>query len=284
MKITLPSFRDQEAIARILGALDDKIELNRQMNRTLEEMAQTLFKSWFVDFDPVVAKADGRKPYGLSEELAALFPDSFQESELGPIPKGWRVRPLDKIAHFLNGLALAKFPPQGDHSLPVIKIAQLRAGSPDGPDRASLEINPKYVIDDGDIIFSWSGSLLVKIWFGGKGALNQHLFKVTSETFPNWFYYQWLLIHLEEFQGIAADKATTMGHIRRHHLTEAPVVVPSSKIIEKASSVFSPLLQQFSENSKEMKLLESLRSSLLPLLFSGELQLRQAEKLVEEVA
>ena len=105
-------------------------------------------------------------------------------------------------------------------------LAQLRAGSAKGAEQANTRVPPDYVIDDGDLIFSWSGSLLVELWCGGKGALNQHLFKVTSAKAPKWFCFQWLRYYLPDFQAIAADKATTMGHIRRHHLTEALVVVP----------------------------------------------------------
>lgn len=128
----LPSLPEQRAIAHILGTLDDKIELNRRMNETLEAMARALFKSWFVDFDPVRAKAEGR-PTGLPEEIEALFPDGFEKSELGMIPRGWRVKSLDEIATYLNGLALQKYPPTSDDYLPVIKIAELRSGITSNP-------------------------------------------------------------------------------------------------------------------------------------------------------
>jgi len=171
-KIRVPPLAEQRAIAHILGSLDDKIELNRRMNETLEAMARALFQSWFVDFDPVRAKAEGRQPAGMDAATAALFPDSFEQSELGEVPRGWRIVPLDRVATFLNGLALQKFPPQGDRYLPVIKIAQLRQGSTEGSDRASADLVPAYVVDDGDLLFSWSGSLEVAIWCGGRGALN----------------------------------------------------------------------------------------------------------------
>ena len=107
--LTLPPLPEQRAIAHILGTLDDKIELNRRMNETLEAMARALFKSWFVDFDPVRAKAEGRDP-GLPKPLTDLFPDRFEDSELGEIPSGWEVRSLDEIARFLNGWRLQKYP------------------------------------------------------------------------------------------------------------------------------------------------------------------------------
>ncbi len=187
-----------------------------------------LFKSWFVDFDPVRAKAEGR-PTGLSDEISELFPGSFEESELGDIPAGWALAPLDQIANYLNGLALQKFPPRGDGTdLPVIKIAQLRKGDAVDSGKCSSDLGEEYVIQDGDVLFSWSGSLLVDTWTGGRGALNQHLFKVTSGKYEKWFFYLWTKRHLDEFQAIAESKATTMGHIQRRHLSEAMVLVPPS--------------------------------------------------------
>ena len=188
VEIPLPPLPEQRAIAHILGTLDDKIELNRRMSETLEAMARALFKSWFVDFDPVRAKMEGRDP-GLPQPLADLFPARLVDSELGEIPEGWEVKSLDEIARFLNGLALQKHPPVDGRSLPVIKIAQLRAGNTAGADRANADLDADYIVKDGDILFSWSGSLECVLWAGGDGALNQHPFKVTSATYPRWLCY-----------------------------------------------------------------------------------------------
>ena len=124
--LRLPDISEQRAIADTLGALDDKIELNRQMNRTLEQMAQALFKSWFVDFDPVVAKATGKKPYGMSDEIAALFPDKFVDSELGLIPQGWRVVSVQDLGRYVNGKNFTR-DSTGEGRL-VIRIAELNSG------------------------------------------------------------------------------------------------------------------------------------------------------------
>jgi type I restriction enzyme, S subunit len=153
-KFNLPDVATQRAIGSLLMGFDDRITLLRETNATLEAIAQALFKSWFVDFDPVHAKKEGRAPVGMDEATAALFPDSFEESELGLVPKGWRVQSLDTIASFLNGLALQKFPPNGQNDLPVIKIAQLRKGDTVGADQASREIKPEYVVANGDVLFS----------------------------------------------------------------------------------------------------------------------------------
>jgi type I restriction enzyme S subunit len=279
LRIGVPSLAEQRAIAHILGTLDDKIELNRRMNETLEAIAQALFKSWFVDFNPVRAKAEGRDP-GLPQQLADLFPDSFEDSELGEIPKGWRVTGLDETAKYLNGLALQKHPPNDGSSLPVIKIAQLRAGHPDGADRASADIPPAYVVEDGDVLFSWSGSLEVEIWCGGRGALNQHLFKVTSSRFPKWFYFLWTRHHLADFRGIAAGKATTMGHIQRGHLSAARALVPPPRLVEAMSAHFEPLLEDLIAGRLQSHTLAALRDALLPKIIAGELRVSDAERSV----
>lgn len=267
--IPLPPLAEQKRIAHILGTLDDKIELNRRMCRTLEEMARALFKSWFVDFDPVRAKAAGRQPAGMDAATAALFPDSFVDSELGPIPRGWEVRRLDEIADFLNGLALQKYPARaGEPSLPAIKIAELRRGVTEQSGRASLEVPAAYIVEDGDVLFSWSGSLDCVVWAGGCGALNQHLFKVTSPLYPKWFYFHWVLAHLPHFQQVAAGKATTMGHIQRHHLKASLCVVPEAPLLAKADHLLGPLLERQVAGSLQSRQLAIMRDALLPRLLA----------------
>ena len=281
LEVPVPPLADQRAIAHILGTLDDKIELNRRMNETLERQARALFKSWFVDFDPVRAKAEGRDP-GLPQPLADLFPDSFEDSELGGIPKGWEVKPLDEIARFLNGLALQKYPPTGERSLPVIKIAQLRAGTTDGADRASADLEPAYIVQNGDILFSWSGSLECVLWAAGPGALNQHLFKVTSDKYPKWLCYLGVHHHLEDFRHIAAGKATTMGHIQRHHLSDAKLATPSQALLRAIDAVFAPIVESIWRRAVESRTLAALRDALLPKLISGELRVKDAKRFVAE--
>ena len=280
LELALPPLEAQTTIAAFLDCISDKIELNRRMNETLEAMARSLFKSWFVDFDPVRAKADGRDP-GLPQPLADLFPDSFEDSELGEIPKGWEVKSLDEIARFLNGLALQKYPPRDGRSLPVIKIAQLRAGNTAGADSASADLDTDYVVQDGDVLFSWSGSLECILWTGGQGALNQHLFKATSTEFPKWFFYLWIHQHLTNFRHIAAGKATTMGHIQRHHLSDAKVVVPSGDTLKVANDALSSLVERIIATRIESRSLATLRDTLLPKLISGDLRIHEAANILE---
>ena len=275
--ILYPLPPEQRAIAHVLGTLDDKIELNRRMNETLEGMARALFKSWFVDFEPVRAKMEGRwrrgeSLPGLPADFYDLFPERVAPSEVGEIPKGWEVRRLDEIATFLNGLALQKYPPEAGNELPVIKIAQLRAGHTNGADSASANIPSRYVIHDGDVLFSWSGSLLLDIWSGGEGALNQHLFKVSSLEYPKWLYYHWVERHLQEFRDIAADKATTMGHIQRRHLREAATVVPNAVVLDAMNKHMQPLEDLGLKLKLESRSLAAQRDALLPGLVSGEVR------------
>lgn len=273
--VTLPPLDQQRAIAQVLSAFDDKIELNQTINRTLEAALRALFRSWFVDFDPVRNKANVTHP------VADFFPDSVVDSELGEIPEGWKVRSLDQIAHFLNGLALQKFPPGDGPSLPVIKIAQLRIGHSAGADRADASIKREYIVNDGDVIFSWSGSLECVVWAGGAGALNQHLFKLTSQDYPKWLYYLGTHLHLPHFRNIAAGKATTMGHIQRHHLSDAKLAIPEPRLLDFANEVFEPMLESIWKRGVQCRIIAELRDALMPKLLSGDIEVTIAEELVE---
>ncbi len=304
-----PEKDERRRIGEILRSLDDKIEINNQINKTLEEMAQAIFKSWFVDFEPTKAKIkaleaggteddaeraamtaisgkdsgaldamadDQPEAYAKLQATAKLFPAALADSDRGPIPEGWDVKPLDEIAHYQNGLALQKFRPKDETDfLPVVKIAQLKKGVADGEEKASPDIKESCIIDDGDVIFSWSGSLVVDLWCGGKAALNQHLFKVTSAEYPKWFYLYFTKHHLNQFQRIAADKAVTMGHIKREHLSAALCSVPDTPMMELASSSIASLLQMQINQRIENKGLAQTRDTFLPKLLSGKINLSE---------
>lgn len=259
MPIVLPSRPTQDRIVSILKSLDDKIEVNRKINENLEQQAQALFKSWFVDFEP-------------------FKNGEFVESELGMIPKGWRVGKLSEIADYVNGLAMQKFRPQNnEQGLPVLKIKELGQGSFDAnTEQCSPSlIGEKYIIHDGDIIFSWSGTLMVKIWCGGLCGLNQHLFVVVPKNYPKWFVYLWTLYHLDNFIRIAKDKAVTMGHIKRGELDKALVAIPDKDEMEKYDALIAPIFKQIISNEIESRRLASLRDTLLPKLMSGELKVNE---------
>jgi type I restriction enzyme, S subunit len=239
-KISLPGMGEQEFVATILDSLEEKIELNRRMNETLEQMGQALFRHYFID---------------------------------NPEARSWYERPLDEVAVFLNGYAMQKYPVfPGQPTLPVIKIRELSSGVTANTDIASANIPEKYIVHDGDLLFSWSGTLMVKFWSGGEGALNQHLFKVTSIEYPEWLYYFWLQHHLARFIATAESKATTMGHIQRKHLNAAKVRIPPNEFLHKMTYEFDPLLQRYKTNLQEIRTLASLRDVLLPNLISGKLK------------
>ena len=259
-----PIIQDQKSIASILDNLDDKIEVNRRINENLEQQAQALFKSWFVDFEP-------------------FKNGEFVESELGMIPKGWRVDSLSAIADYINGLAMQKFRPlDGEAGLPVLKIKELGLGNTDiNSELCSPSlISEKYIINDGDIIFSWSGTLMVKIWCGGRCGLNQHLFIVVPNNYPKWFAYQWTRFHLDNFIRIAKDKAVTMGHIKRGELDKAKVAIPDEESLHKIDLLMTPLQQKIISNELESRRLAQLRDTLLPRLMSGELKVNEIENVL----
>ena len=270
----LPPILEQQSIAHILGALDAKIELNRCMNETMELLARAVFKDWFIEFGPVRAKLKGQKPY-LPAKVWDLFPE---ELDIDGKPVGWSMRSLDDIALFLNGLALQKYPVlETKPSLAVIKIAELRNGINAKSNRASCEIPEKFVVADRDFLFSWSGSLLAKFWTGGVGALNQHLFKVTSKHFPPWFFSQWIYHHLDSFRHIAASKATTMGHIKREHIAQATVICPPDDVLVRLGGTNANLLSRILGNEIQNRNLAHIRDVLLPKLVLGEIRIKDLD-------
>ena len=138
---------------------------------------------------------------------------------------------------------------------------------------ALLKLTSKYIIENGDVIFSWSASLMVKIWDGDKCILNQHLFKVASVEFPKWFYYQWCKYHLDRFIAISKAHATTMGHIKRGDLDNAQVLIPDDISMDKFTTQQEPIIEKIIMNNKQIHTLENLRDTLLPKLMSGEIKI-----------
>lgn len=247
LEVELPSLEKQERMVSLLDNLQNKISKNNQINRNLSEQAKALFEEELLKFDSV--------------------------------PEGWKKGSLSDIADYLNGLAMQKFRPGDDEKgLPVLKIKELRQGSCDAnSELCSLNIKPEYIIHDGDVIFSWSGSLLVDFWCGGECGLNQHLFKVTSKKYDKWFYYAWTLYHLDRFIAVAADKATTMGHIKREELSKAEVLIPDSDSYKRIGEVLGPLYDMIISNRVENRRLATLRDELLPMLMSGKKDVSEVE-------
>ncbi|MDD6824856.1 MAG: restriction endonuclease subunit S [Oscillospiraceae bacterium] len=246
IKVSVPvNIDEQKRIASVLSVIDDKIELNNEINKNLEQQAQEIFSQEFL----------------LRDE----------------IPDDWEKSNLLGIADYLNGLAMQKFRPnENETGLPVLKIKELRQKSCDSSSElCSQYIKPEYIVSDGDVIFSWSGSLLVDFWCGGKCGLNQHLFKVTSKTYDKWFYYSWTNHHLQKFIAIAADMATTMGHIKREELSKAEVLIPSEKDYKRIGNLLAPIYDLIISNRIENRKLSFLRDELLPRLMSGEINVSE---------
>ena len=193
------------------------------------------------------------------------------------LPEGWTKGSLLNVANYLNGLAMQKYRPAEDEvGYPVLKIKELRQGCCDAnSELCSPNIKPEYIVDDGDVIFSWSGSLLVDFWCGGTCGLNQHLFKVTSDKYDKWFYYAWTNHHLQKFIAIAADMATTMGHIKREELAKSEVYIPTPDEYSRIGKMLSPIYDLIITNRIENKRLATLRDTLLPKLMSGELDISE---------
>jgi len=243
LQCLVPPLQSQQKIGNFLSSLDSKIELNRQINDNLEQQAQALFNHYFIDTPDLLG--------------------------------GFSVGSLADAANYVNGLAMQKYRPiNGEKGIPVLKIKELGQGRIDSSsDFCSNEINSYYKVYDGDVIFSWSGTLMVKIWCGGECGLNQHLFKVSSKTTPKWFYYFWTKHHLDNFIRIAKDKAVTMGHIKRGELEKAEVLFPNSCVMKKLDTLMTPCLDQITEKECEIRKLSLLRDTLLPKLISGELKI-----------
>lgn len=244
-EVPMVDFCTQKKIASILKSLDEKIELNNAINENLEQQAQAIFANEFLSLES--------------------------------LPDGWKRGSLIDIADYLNGLAMQKYRPAADEvGIPVLKIKELRQGCCDATSEVcSPNIKTNYIIHDGDVIFSWSGSLLVDFWCGGICGLNQHLFKVTSSVYDKWFYYAWTKHHLERFIAVAADKATTMGHIKRDELSKAKVLIPNKADYNRIGSLLHPIYDLIITNRIECKKLAETRDALLPKLMSGEIDISE---------
>lgn len=246
-EIDCPKLNTQKKIGAILSSIDKKIEENNQINNNLEQQAQAIFANEFLSLDT--------------------------------LPEGWKQASLIDIADYLNGLAMQKYRPTADESgIPVLKIKELRQGCcDDNSELCSPSIKSDYIIHDGDVIFSWSGSLLVDLWCGGICGLNQHLFKVTSSKYDKWFYYAWTKHHLDRFVAVAADKATTMGHIKRDELAKAEVLIPNEADYNRIGALLQPIYEMIISNRIENKKLAATRDTLLPKLMNGEIDMSEVE-------
>lgn len=266
--VWIPEYDKQEKIGKLLSSLDDKIALNNRINAKLEQMAKRLYDYWFVQFD--FPNADG-KPYKSSGGKM-----EYNEVLKREIPAGWEVGNLYDIAEYVNGLACQNYrPKESEKSLPVIKIREMNEGITADTEKVSASIPGKYRIYAGDILFSWSASLEIKIWTGETGGLNQHIFKVIPKGyFSKGYVYQQLSAYLVNFQKMAESRKTTMGHITSDHIKQSRILIPPKEIIsafnEKTFSIFNYQLLI----EKETQKLTALRDRLLPLLMNGQVEVK----------
>ena len=242
IEIAIPCIEDQDKIVEILSNIDKKIELNNQTNDNLYKMMKIKFEDWITNINK------------------------------------YEVSSLSKIANYTNGLAMQKFRPKdNEESLPVIKIKEMNDGITENTERCSTNIKDVVIINNGDVLFAWSGTLCMSIWGKGKAGLNQYIFKVTSDKYPKWFYYFWTLKHLNKFKMIAAGKATTMGHIKRGELDISEVLIPEDKELQEMHKIMQPLFNKYINNLIQNETLTQLRDTLLPKLMNGEIDLDKIE-------
>lgn len=259
------SFNEQKKIVSVLATLDKKIELNNRINSELEAMVKTLYDYWFVQFD--FPDKDG-KPYKSSGGKMV-----WNEVLKREIPQGWGVGSLVDIATFTNGIACQKYKPKKNEAIyKVIKIREFTSGLDTSSDSVHQSVPKKIIVNNGDILFSWSATLEVKLWSGGTGALNQHIFKVTSENFPKTFYYFEILKYLEHFKMIAELRKTTMGHITKDHLVQSRICMPPKDMIRNIDEKISPIFNKIIGNKKQELELVKLRDWLLPMLMNGQVR------------
>jgi type I restriction enzyme S subunit len=266
VQLPVPHISEQKAIAHILGTLDDKIELNSRMNETLEAMARAIFKSWFVDFDPVRAKAESRQPSGMDAETAALFPDSFEDSRMGQTPKGWEISKLDSICELAYGKALKEnvresgpVPVYGSngqvgwHSDALVKGPGIVVGRKGNPGFVTWVSEDFFPIDTTFYVVS-------RFPFGGMRYL----------------FHQLSLLNLP---ALGADSAVPGLNRNIAYMTQ--VLVPSQGLIESFERLTEPMWRRVAANEQESRTLAATRDALLPKLISGEIRVKDVNNTVE---
>jgi type I restriction enzyme S subunit len=284
LEIPLPELKEQEAISLILSTLDDKIELNRQMNETLEAMARAIFKSWFVDFDPVRAKAEGRDT-GLPEEIADLFPDSFEETEVGEVPRGWHVRSIGDLAEVVGGSTPSTkehaYWDNGIHhwatpkdlsslSFPVL-LSTERLINDAGLSQISSGLLPK-----GTVLLSSRAPIGYLAVTEVPVAINQGFIAMKSKTYvSNLFILLWASFAHEDI--LSRANGSTFLEISKSNFRPIPIATPTVDVINAFDKQVRPLYEKIVEHEIQSRTLAELRDTLLPKLISGEMRVKEAE-------
>jgi len=271
-EIAVPSKDVQRAIASILGAFDDKIKLNRQMNETLEAMARAIFKSWFVDFDPVRAKMEGRQPYGMDADTAALFPDTFQDSPLGKIPEGWEASSIYQTSDVVYGAAFSsKLFNEDGIGLPLLRIRDLATHD---PKVWTPEEHPKGIeVQPGDIVVGMDGEFRAHFWQGPTSWLNQRVCMfVPKPSIPKPFVLYSIVEPLAFFE--RSKTGTTVIHLGKRDIDTFRLPVPDRRVLDAFGAVACPLFERLIQNESQSRTLAETREVLLPKLLSGQVRVK----------
>lgn len=287
-EVAIPPIEQQRAIGQILGALDDKIELNRQMDRTLEAMAQALFKSWFVDFDPVVAKAAGRQPFGIDAEAAALFPGRFVDSALGHLPDGWQVGTLSDCLTMHRGVVSPQDQPttEFDHySIPAFDSGQVPVRTLGKNIRSA-----KSLLVGDCILVSKLNPHIPRMWLVSPGSVRpavastEFLVCQPRQPFINEFLYGLLRspAFQIEFAGLVTGTSNSHQRVQPEELLRFKWIKAPEAVVTAYARTVGPLLAQVAKNLREMETLGELRDGLLPKLLSGEVRVKHAEDAAAE--
>lgn len=279
LKVLLPPIEEQRAIASVLGALDDKIELDRRMSETLEALARAIFTSWFVDFDPVRAKAEGRPPVGMDAETAALFPDSFEDSPLGPIPSGWRATPIGEVVTVVGGSTPRTGEPSfWGGSLPFatpkdlaglqepLLVATGRSVTPKGAEQVSSGVLPR-----GTVLLSSRAPIGYLAISEVPVVVNQGFIAMRCEgPLSNYYVLNWARHNMDRI--VANANGTTFLEISKTNFRPIPVIVPTDEVLRSYGAAVAPLYDRITSNIHEARILNDFRDRLLPKLVSGEIR------------
>ncbi len=285
--IYFPPLPEQRVIAHILGSLDDRIELNRKMNATLEAMAQATFKSWFVDFDPVWAKMEAREPAGMDAETAALFPDAFEMSEVGKIPEGWPVTELEEHVAVVKGLSY-KGSGLSDSGMPLHNLNSVYEGGGykyTGVKFYTGEYKDRHLVFPGDLIVTNTEQgfdflligypAIVPRHFGPSGLFSHHLFRVRPlKASPLTTYYLYFLLMTPSVreQVIGCTNGTTVNMLSVDGLKFPRFALPPKELVSRFTQIVSPIFDMMENNYEQSRTLAALRDTLLPKLISGEIR------------
>jgi type I restriction enzyme, S subunit len=290
--ISIPPLSVQKEIAETLSAIDDRITLLRETNTTLEAIAQALFKSWFVNFDPVRAKQEGREPEGMDADTAALFPGSFEESELGLVPKGWRAGTLNDLAVYQNGYAF-KTKDWQETGYPVVKIGNVKPGVIDisGCSWVSDDVISgldRFLLKRGDLLVGMTG------YVGETGLvpdlsppayLNQRVGRISTKAGIADLGFVYCVVRNPQYKFYAEERShgSAQANVSGSDLMAYPAIIPTSEVLCAFNQTLHSLINKILTNHSQAQTLATLRDTLLPRLISGRLRLPDAEALVEDV-